>query len=314
MAVVLVHNNPHGSEADARRANRTRAQVQDEFYWNLWRRAIPPFNALTDGVDILLLESWSGGAVISWHVRAVDVITTRVADKAGAIRVIERQSGLTRAQVLSDEYTRDKPDDVTALIFWAARPVKRLDLPKPPQLKVNRNGWLVTDDATLASVGVQLAGKGRAPVTPPAPAPRKGRGQGRRLDVEAKQAVEQRAEAVAEAWCRGRGWTDIRHVAARRAWDFEADDTTGQRRYIEVKGTTGQLGEVEVTANEVAKARMHGAAHLIVIVHGIDLGFDGNGWKAKGGTTVVYDPWSPRDAELKAVHYRWKPGAKRRPT
>jgi hypothetical protein len=308
VSLVLIHNNAHRREAEARSARRTKAQVRDEFYWNLWRRALTPFKVIADGVDILLLESWDGGGIISWHVRAHNVVATPVADKDAAIRAIARHAGKTRRWVLSDPYTRDRPDDITTLIYWTAQPVKRLDVPKPSALKVLRNGWLVTDDATLAAMGVPLGGRsthsGKA-ATPPSKG-RVGRGQGRRLDVEAKQAVERQGELEAENWCRRRGWTHWRR-GTKPHWDFEAVDPAGRRRYIEVKGTTGGPETVEVTAPEVREAKAHGSSHMIVIVHDIDLRFVNGAWKATGGSATVYDPWKPVDSELTAVRYKWKP-------
>lgn len=312
MAAVLVHNNAHGSEGEARKARRTRAEVRDDFYWNIWRRALSPFNLLADGVDVLLLESWPGGGIVSWHVQAEDVIVKRVTGKAEAVRLITRQTGLTRREVMINGYTQDKPDDATVLIYWTARPVKRLNIAKPPALKVRRNGWLVTDDAALSRLGVRLDGQG-SQAKKPTKAAASRRGQGRRLDVEAKRAVEVHAETLAEAWCRRQGWSNIQFVGSTKSWDIEGTDRRGRLRYVEVKGTTGQFADVEVTSGEVESARTHGNSHLIFIVHGVTLDFVGKVWKTSGGTAVIYAPWKPKDGELTVVRYRWKPAPTSRP-
>lgn len=306
MTTVLIHNIHHVNEREARAANRTRADVTSESYWNLWKRALPPFNDLHDGADILLLESWPGGGRFSWHVRAGDVITKRVADKYEAIAQIAAKKGETPDWVLGNEYTYERPDDVKALIFWNAIPVRRLDLPKPAGLRVGRNGWLVTDSATLAGLGVSL-GQSLRKHSPGNAKKTGGRsGQGRRLDVDAKNAVEKHAEDLAEAWCRQQGWREIKRVGSTKSWDLEATDPVGQVRQVEVKGTTGGVGDVEVTSGEVNAALRHGQSHALFVVYRIELNLQGAKWATRGGTARVFDPWSPRQDELDPTKYRWK--------
>lgn len=309
MGVVLIHNIAHNSEGEARAANRTRADVTSESYWNLWKAAQPPFQVIQDGVDVLLLESWPGGGVISWHVRAQDVVATRVADKAEAVDRIAKHKGETAEWVLGNDYTYDRPDDISVLIFWNARPIKRLDMDRPDGLKIGRNGWLVTDAETLAAMGVQLkksqskpaGGKGKTGKEPAGHA-----GRGRRLDVEARKVVEKHAEDLAYAWCHQQSWSGVKRVGSTKSWDLEGVDDKGKKRQVEVKGTTGGLKDVEVTAGEVKAAKSHGNSHLMVIVHGIELSFDGKSWNAAAGSLCVFDPWKPKNAELSATRYRWK--------
>lgn len=117
MSTVLVHNNAHVSKAEAWESNRKKSDVEGLPYWNIWKQAPPPFHLIEDGSDILLLESWPSGGLISWHVRAERVITARVADKADAVRRISRQTGWTRREILSNPYTRDRPDEASVLIL-----------------------------------------------------------------------------------------------------------------------------------------------------------------------------------------------------
>ncbi len=78
-------------------------------------------------------------------------------------------------------------------------------------------------------------------------------------DVAIRNAIEQRAVTVAKDWCHRNGWTAVRDVGAGKLrWDLEAVDSSGVRRLIEVKGTTGTSVSMEVTKHEVDSAIQHG--------------------------------------------------------
>lgn len=132
-------------------------------------------------------------------------------------------------------------------------------------------------------------------------------GQGRRLDVEAKDMLERHAEDLAARWCKARGWSDIERVGNKKAWDLEGLDGRRLRRYVEVRGTTGGLGAVEVTAGEVNAARTHGDSHLMIVVSEILLDFEGGQWRTGGGVLQVIYPWRPLDVELTPLRFKWKP-------
>lgn len=97
MSTVLIHNNAHASKAQAWESNHRRTDVEGMSYWNIWKRAQPPFHVIEDGTDILLLESWPTGGLISWHVRAERVIAERVANKAEAVGRISRHTRAGRS-------------------------------------------------------------------------------------------------------------------------------------------------------------------------------------------------------------------------
>lgn len=209
--------------------------------------------------------------------------------------------------MLSNPYTHDKPDDATVLIYWEAKAVRRLDVLKPERLRVRRNGWLVTDSVTLAAFGVFLDA---APGSEGSRGSRKGaQGQGRRLDVEARKQVELHAEDLAEFWCLAHGWSGIERVGNKEAWDLEGLDGQGHSRYVEVKGTTGDVGPVEVTSGEVDAARRHGDSHLMIVVSGILLDYEGGRWRTGGGVVRVYDPWRPVDSDLTPLRFKWQPAS-----
>jgi len=304
---VLVHNNAWPTEGEARTAWPSAPKVREQYWWNIWRTRQKPFDILADGMPVLLLDAWPGGGVLSWLVRARDVHTERLADKNTAVRAIARWAGQSRAWVLTNRYSADRRADSGVVIYWRATPVARLGIPRPPQVAVRRNGWLVTDDATLASWGVPLPPAGDAG-TSGATGRRR---QVRRLDVQTKLAIEKRAITVASAWCRKQGWSGVKNVSANHSWDLEVMDRVGAIRFIEVKGTTGGPESVEVTKAEVDWASRHGDTHSLVIVHDILVSADGGKPAASGGVVMAYDPWAPQESELLAQRFTWQPSPSR---
>jgi hypothetical protein len=312
VSTVLVHNNDYRSERLARQAWGTPAEVSSEYWWNLWMRRQEPFNLIIDGMPVLLLDSWRVGGLVSWLVHAHDVHTGSFPDKDAAIRAIARWAGKSRRWVLGDPYTSNRPDEARHVIFWRAAPVRRIDVPRPSQLTVRRNGWFITNEAELSSWGIHLNRAGHAPGGTATTTPRAGRGQGRQVDVDTKLAIERCAMTVARTWCRSRGWVDVRDVSGNHSWDLEATDDAGRTRFIEVKGTVGGPDSVEVTKGEVDWARIHGDDHLMVIVHGIDVTARGGTPVTRGGQVVAYEPWEPDPNELAPQTFIWRPAASRR--
>ena len=304
MVTVLVHNDRWRSEKEAlARRNGTRKEVWDWYWWNLWMRRQVPFNLLADGMPVVLLDSWPGGGELSWLVRAKDVHRSEHPDKHAAVRDIAKWAGVTRKEILSDPYTAGRPGDAGKALFWRAEPVRRLGLPKPPGLHLLRNGWLVTDEAQLAGWNLHLS-----PATSAASqGGAKHHGQGPQQDVATRIAVEARAMTVATDWCRRQGWQDVRDVSASESWDLEAKDTSGNTRYIEVKGLTGSEIAVEVTRAEVKSACGHRESHSIIIVSEIRVDGAGLTRVASGGKVTAFDPWRPQNLELTPQQYVWRP-------
>ncbi len=308
MSTVLVHNQSHRNEASARSALPSAAAVRREFWWNVWKPRLAPYGLIADGMPILLLDSWPGGGILSWLVSARNVRVGSFSDKKAAITALAKWTGWTRAEVLSNPYTGQRRPDAGHTIFWQATPLGRLDAPRPPQLAVRRNGWLVTDTDELNAWGVNVSGgKGL-----PKPVKSATRGQGRRADKLLNAAVEFVAMSEAKAWCKRRGWTNVKDVSGQRSWDLEARDAAGRLRYIEAKGTTGLGASVEVTYRQAEDAKHHGADHAIVIVSGIKLSGTIDKPLANGGTVTAYDPWRPLDSELVPETQRWTPLLTRR--
>jgi hypothetical protein len=311
VGLVLVHSVPLRTRANALSFLPDEAAVTDEAWWNIWKTRKQPFSIITDDVPILLLYTWleegRTQGLLTWLVEARGVHTGQFADKAQAVTAISQWIGVPIGDVRNHPYAIAAADEAGTVICWYGDPVRRLDTPRPSGLVLDRNGWLVTDDAHLHALGVDLGG-----ATTSQPSDGRRGGQGRRIDAAAKLAIEKHAEVLVERWCLDHHWTDIVRTGATQSWDFEGTDSDAVHRFIEVKGTTGGPSQVEVTAGEVRAAWRHGGAHLIAIVHNIDLAMDANGVPvASGGTMVVHNPWSPRRVELAETRYTWTPAADR---
>jgi hypothetical protein len=308
MPDILLHNEAHASESQARAHRLTANKIRGLYWWNIWQRRLKPYGLLANGSQVLLLDSWPGGGEFTWLVHARTVHTNAYPSKSTAVRAIADWAKQDKAWVLGDPYTAAKPNTANFVIAWRARPVQQLSIPRPPDLKVGRHGWLVLDGPTVEGWGVALT-------DPETSKKAKGQlsGHGARLDVATKDAVENRAVIVAKQWCRKQNWASISNVGSHQSWDLEALDAAGQKRYIEVKGTTGLGASIEVTRNEVTSAQGHGASHALAIVHSIKITLVGGRPKASGGTLVTFDPWRPTKSELTAQRYSWKASPSRRP-
>lgn len=278
----------------------TRREVADSSHWNLWRVRQAPFNDLADGHDVILIDTWPGGGRVTWQVRAQDVVATNYTSKSGAVRKIARVLGLKLADVRNSDYTIRGPD-AGYLLAWSYRPVVRLNLPRPADMRFRPNGWLRMDDpATLRrwGLGATVPANQRLPARSPI-------GQGR-LGIAERLAVERHAMGRAEQWCRRNGWPVVDDVSRRKSWDLEArKQRNGESLFVEVKGTTSTKLEVEVTHAEVQHAQANGDSTVLIIVSGIVL-TKGAQPNASGGKLHVVKPWSPGASELRPSRYRWK--------
>jgi hypothetical protein len=156
---VLFKNNPH----ERRPAPLDPAAVEQLCWWNLWQRPQPPFERLSVGDPIILVDSWSTGSRLGWQVEVTHAEHARYASKAEAVETIAASMEIPVTRVLADPYTGGKPDGPGVLIAWRARAVHDLDRPRPAGLRFRQNGWLsVEDPAVLRSWGLldePLAGK-----------------------------------------------------------------------------------------------------------------------------------------------------------
>lgn len=115
--------------------------MRRERWWNVWKVRQLPFNELRDGSLVLLLNSWPEGGRLSWLVRARNVHTEVRQDKDSAVSAIASWGGLPPSQVSGNPYTAQWAADAGVVIFWRAEPLARVDVPRPEQLALGRDGW-----------------------------------------------------------------------------------------------------------------------------------------------------------------------------
>ena len=79
--------------------------------------------------------------------------------------------------------------------------------------------------------------------------------------------------------------------------------------WVEVKGTTGALGKVLLTRNEVHFARQRYPSTALVVVHGIELVVHGELSEARGGHPTLEHPWYPSEDRLSATQFEYTLGS-----
>jgi hypothetical protein len=130
-------------------------------------------------------------------------------------------------------------------------------------------------------------------------------GQGFGLSQAERRAVELRAMQVARALYEGAGW-DVIDKSSSQPFDLLA--TKGNsKKFIEVKGTTGEGLSVVLTHGEVNHVRSNGRNSALVIVSAIVLENSCGNWQAHGGTVTTHeDPWALVEENLSATQYRYE--------
>jgi len=132
-------------------------------------------------------------------------------------------------------------------------------------------------------------------------------GQGFGLSQAERKAVELHAMGIARQLYESTGW-EVVDTSGSHPFDLLA--TRGaERRYIEVKGTTGEGTSIVLTCGEVEHARAHRGESALVTVSGINLESVNDKWDATGGHVSTHeDPWCINDSALSATQYRYEAG------
>jgi hypothetical protein len=129
-----------------------------------------------------------------------------------------------------------------------------------------------------------------------------GTGQGRGLSPGDRKLIEIHAMGFARRWLDENGFIS-NDVSAIDSCDFRAM-RDNEEWVIEVKGTTGGLGAVLLTPNEIALHRRWHPRNALLVVHGIQLGPDPG--KVGGGELVAVTPWKIDDERLKPVCFEYR--------
>lgn len=130
-------------------------------------------------------------------------------------------------------------------------------------------------------------------------------GQGFGLSQAERKTVELHAMRIARELYESRSWKVV-DKSSSHPFDLLATKES-QKRFIEVKGTTGEGHSIILTHGEVEYVRNNKKTSALVIVSGIVLLNANGSWSASGGTVSTHeDPWMINDRGLKATQYRYE--------
>jgi Domain of unknown function (DUF3883) len=117
------------------------------------------------------------------------------------------------------------------------------------------------------------------------------------IEVRAVQAVKERLRR--ERW-------SVEDVGATRSYDLHCSAADGRRLFVEVKGTTGPLSTIVLTANEVELARRRHPETALFVVHDIELSGGAENPQASGGTLHEVRPWLPEESRLNPAAFSYR--------
>jgi hypothetical protein len=130
-------------------------------------------------------------------------------------------------------------------------------------------------------------------------------GQGIGLSPAERRAVELHAMNLATALYRNKGWNVV-DKSASLPFDLLAK-RDNQRRFIEVKGTTGDGSIIFLTHGEVRHADEHPTESVLIIVANVRLVSAEGLWLTSGGNIVCHeDPWIVEKSLLSPTQYRYR--------
>lgn len=134
----------------------------------------------------------------------------------------------------------------------------------------------------------------------PRPA-RKGKGQGFVVDSVVKVAIEAHAMNAARVHYEAIGV--VTNKSRTESYDYVVL-IDGEEWHVEVKGTSGDIGQVLLTPNEVDHARDYPCVALFVLSN-IEVVRDDDGVRMGGGRPTILHPWELDASRLTPVGYRY---------
>ena len=130
-------------------------------------------------------------------------------------------------------------------------------------------------------------------------------GQGIGLSAKERKQVELRAMEIVRHHYSEKGWQLI-DTSLSQPYDYLASKGS-IKRFIEVKGTTGDGKAILLTHGEVKNVNNNSDSSVLVVVSNITLNKSGEHVVAEGGTITTHrDPWTIEEAHLTATHFRYK--------
>jgi hypothetical protein len=129
--------------------------------------------------------------------------------------------------------------------------------------------------------------------------------QGQRYVVspEVRRAIEWRAMHAAWAFFEAKNYS-LSDVSSTKPFDILAK-RDGEELHIEVKGTTGSLGTVFLTRNEVRHAEANPAHAVLFVLAEISVTVSDDSANASGGLECVYWPWVVGDGSLEPLQFQY---------
>lgn len=128
---------------------------------------------------------------------------------------------------------------------------------------------------------------------------------GRGLTSQEKSAVEQHAVRVATRFLELKGFENIKDVGKVASYDLICVKD-GQVHIGEVKGTSTDGAQVNLTKNEVEVHTSHHPHNMLIIVSGIELE-RGPEPSAGGGEINFFYPWKIDVSQLTVISYQYQP-------
>ncbi|KAA1420071.1 hypothetical protein FE697_019525 [Mumia zhuanghuii] len=163
MKTVLILHRRRARRAEVADGPDSEADVRDRAYWSLWQHRHFPWALVDDGTPVLLLESWSSGARLTWLVEARDVIRSTAGSRDEAIEQVAHWSGEQADDLAATGYfaAGRRPDGSETssgclILGFKAKPIRWLGLDRPAALRIDRNGWALARVDDLATWGVDL--------------------------------------------------------------------------------------------------------------------------------------------------------------
>ena len=130
--------------------------------------------------------------------------------------------------------------------------------------------------------------------------------QGFQRDQAKKDATELRGMVVAREYYESLGFL-VEDKSKLRGLGYDYICKKGKQIIeVEVKATTGGLGEVTITKNELDNTRDSKNDTALFVVHGIEFETQDNKPIGVGGEFTILDNWLPKDSELTPLSFRYR--------
>lgn len=130
-----------------------------------------------------------------------------------------------------------------------------------------------------------------------------GRGAGYIADAVLRRALEAYAVSLATAYYQRAGWK-VEDVEARRSYDLLLTQPDGAERHVEVKGSSRDATDVELTIAEVEHARGPVPCDLFVVANIEYAREESGGYRSWGGTCRLWSGWQAADDLLRPTRFR----------